>query len=347
MSRLRQRFVDSRATVKGSAVKDGGQSAVTKFKRTLSWLARSQVFHSIVHLLRSRALRSRLERLCELEKPDIVHALRIPYEGVTALDVHNDIPVVLSTWGSDFVPQASSDPLLARWIRRRLHRASGYQYDAHEDLLRAGQYGLDARVPALYAAGNFGVDLELFFVEQRGPMRTVVYPRRATPNSNFRGFVAAAISLQSLPNTRFIGVGLASIQADMESEFGRDAVARLTLTGNLSRKEMAELMRSADVVVSPTFWDGTPLTVLEALASGARVVAGDLAELRELQSQGLAIDLINAGDTTAIASGIRRALEAVSVTAEQTVLPAPFNRAANVSRVTDFYTRVLLASKSA
>jgi glycosyltransferase involved in cell wall biosynthesis len=44
---------------------------------------------------------------------------------------------------------------------------------------------------------------------------------------------------------------------------------------------MADLLRVADVVVSPSEYDGTPNTLLEAMACGAFPVAGDIESVRE------------------------------------------------------------------
>lgn len=51
---------------------------------------------------------------------------------------------------------------------------------------------------------------------------------------------------------------------------------RVTLLGALPQEELAEVFRSADLFVLPSFYEGLPLVVLESIACGCRVVVTDL-----------------------------------------------------------------------
>ena len=53
-------------------------------------------------------------------------------------------------------------------------------------------------------------------------------------------------------------------------------------SGHLERRELAALFRGAAVFVYPTLYEGFGLPVLEAMACGAPVVAGDVAAVREV-----------------------------------------------------------------
>jgi glycosyltransferase involved in cell wall biosynthesis len=61
-------------------------------------------------------------------------------------------------------------------------------------------------------------------------------------------------------------------------------------------------------VVSPTTHDGTPNTLLEALACGCFPVAGDLESIREWIKPGQNGLLVDAGDPSALAAAILRGL---------------------------------------
>jgi glycosyltransferase involved in cell wall biosynthesis len=169
----------------------------------------------------------------------------------------------------------------------------------------------------------------------------VVYPRRAMANANYRGFVEAAIELSSESDAQFVGVGLRSAEAELTEAFG-SAVEAVELTGQLGREEMASLLRRAQIVVSPTYWDGTPISVLEAIACGAKVIAGRLPELVRLQEGGMDIQLIDPSTTSSIADAIREALVSGAF-GDGSTLPVEFNRVANQDRVVEFYSRVLSA----
>ena len=51
--------------------------------------------------------------------------------------------------------------------------------------------------------------------------------------------------------------------------------------GILDRESMAEMMRSVDVFILPSYFEGMPLVIIEALASGAVTVCTDLPGIRE------------------------------------------------------------------
>src|SRR5687768_6018615 len=49
-----------------------------------------------------RPAAQRLRRFIEEVKPDLIHAMRIPYEGMLAADSSVGRPLIVSTWGNDF-----------------------------------------------------------------------------------------------------------------------------------------------------------------------------------------------------------------------------------------------------
>ncbi len=70
--------------------------------------------------------------------------------------------------------------------------------------------------------------------------------------------------------------------------------AQVELLPKQTRAQMADLFRRRAVVVSPTTHDGTPNTLLEAMACGCLPVVGDLESLREWITpgvNGLLVDL--------------------------------------------------------
>jgi glycosyltransferase involved in cell wall biosynthesis len=201
-------------------------------------------------------------------------------------------------------------------------------------------YGLPLDIPTLFAAANFGVDEILFHVSDERIPGLVVYARKATPNCNYFGFVEAAIGLIKTTNATFVGIGLDKIQSEAKRRFGDYDDNRLHLIEEVDLDEFARLIRSADVVVSPAYTDGMPVTILGAVASGARIVAGELPQLQELVSLGVNIDLIDPRDSLQIAQAIERQLNS-STPFNSGVLPIEYSRSENLVRVREFYEKVL------
>jgi len=326
----RQRYVDSR-----------GAAGSNPILSVLERASRIQTLHSLMQIGRGKARRTDLAEAVRSFKPDLVHALRLPYEGVTALGSDFAVPTIVSTWGQDFVPQASSDPILRRWLRKYLPKAAGLQYDSPADLDRALGLGLSPDAPALYAAGNFGVDESQFHSRSSKIPGRVVYARKATSNCNYFGFIEAAISLMKRTDATFVGIGLSRLESEVIRRFGDYDHSRLQLIGEIGLDDFAATVRTASVVVSPSYSDGMPVTVLGAVASGARIVAGDLPQLRDLVTAGADIELVDATSTSAIERGIELMLKTPG--RSQAELPSPFSRRENRHRVPRFYDSVLAA----
>jgi glycosyltransferase involved in cell wall biosynthesis len=75
-----------------------------------------------------------------------------------------------------------------------------------------------------------------------------------------------------------------------------------------SRQQMADLFRQAKITVSITTHDGTPNTLLEALACGCFPIVGDIESLREWITPGVNGLLVDPGDPNALARAILTAI---------------------------------------
>ena len=82
---------------------------------------------------------------------------------------------------------------------------------------------------------------------------------------------------------------------------------RVRCLGHLERRELAALFRGAAVFVYPTLYEGFGLPVLEAMACGAPVVAGDVAAVREVA--GDSVLRVNPRDVVELAAALRRLTE--------------------------------------
>ena len=77
----------------------------------------------------------------------------------------------------------------------------------------------------------------------------------------------------------------------------------------VSRSEVADLFRLADVAVSPSEHDGTPNTLLEAMACGSFPVAGNIESVREWIDDGENGLLCDPANPESLAAVIVRALD--------------------------------------
>lgn len=274
--------------------------------------------------LDARLRRFQTEGWLARRRPELVHAMRIPFEGVLAAEGlrHHRTPLIVSVWGNDLTLHAPQSRLLARFTRRALARADALHTDCRVDQTRALEWGWSAARPWLLNPGVGGIDLAQF---QPGPRDVVLLSRLGVPDDgaplvvNARGmrsyvrndsfFAAIPAVLAAHPTARFLSLGTSGHAQAEGWRTGLGALAeRVHLLPTLPRSEVARLFQAATVACSPSEHDGTPNSLLEAMACGAFPVAGDIPSVREWITDGETGLLLVAGDSAALSRALIRAL---------------------------------------
>ncbi|HSQ16597.1 MAG TPA: glycosyltransferase family 4 protein [Anaerolineales bacterium] len=257
----------------------------------------------------------RLGEMIQSIQPELVHAMRIPYEGMlAALAIKDtDLPLLISVWGNDFTLHASSTPLMRRYTRLALGRATALHTDCQRDQHLAQAWGFDLAKPGIVLPGAGGIQMDVFHpdlesADEKTPL--VLNPRglRAYVRTDTI-FRAIKLVHAQRPQVRFACTGMAGQSEALRwvNELGLDGAVELL--SPLSREGMAELFRQAQVMLSITTHDGTPNTLLEGLASGCFPIAGDIASIREWVTPGVNGLLVDPGVPTALAEAIMQALD--------------------------------------
>ena len=110
---------------------------------------------------------------------------------------------------------------------------------------------------------------------------------------------AALVHAQS-PSTRFVVIGDGPLRSEMHAlAKALRLTGVVTFTGEV--REMSERYRALDVVLCTSWHEGTPLAILEAMASGLPVVATDVGGNPELVLSGVTGTLVGPGDEVAMA----------------------------------------------
>lgn len=254
----------------------------------------------------------KLQQIIEAEQPDILHVMRIPYEGMLAGCADLQIPLVISTWGNDFTLHAPSTPHMGALTRRALRNAAALLSDTRVDIERAVTWGFDPHKPSLVVPGNGGIDLPEMLEACRGVVRgeslQVLNPRglRSYVRSD-TFFRSIPLVLKELPAAQF---GCTSMQDQPEALAWVNSLglqANVRLLPLLSQEEIWREFAHSQVSVSPSTHDGTPNTLLEAMALGCLPICGDLPSIREWITPGENGLLIDPADPQALADAILQA----------------------------------------
>ena len=327
------------SSVKKVTQRPGTASARTVGLRT----AIRQWFGPFTIRTASQRLRAYIERI----KPDLIHAMRIPYEGMMAADAYNGTPLIVSVWGNDFTLHGISTRFMKHYTYWTMQVADGLQADCHRDIRLGREWGFAKDKPTLVTPGNGGIRTDVFY-PPTSPVDEpiIINPRGFRPYvRNDMFFKAIPLVLAKHPNTKFIFALMAGEpQAEQwirELEIG-DSVELLP---PLSHREMAEVFRRAQIVASPSIHDGTPNTLLEGIACGCFPVASDLESIREWITPAENGLLFDSNNPQSIADAISAAIEnkdlrtkAASLNRE--IISSRAEYGANMKRVEEFYENI-------
>ncbi len=224
--------------------------------------------------------------ILEIEKPDCVHAFRIPFEGMLASATPPGIPLILSTWGNDFTLHASSTGRMETMTRKALRRADVLMSDTQCDCQRAQEWGYDPHKPCLVVPGNGGTDVNELKQITQGVERAV--PPQVINPRGLRSYVrtdtffkAIPLVLAKMPNVQFV---CASMEGQPEAHNWVDQLGiskNVQLLPYLTQNELWKLFANSTIMVSISTHDGSPNSLLEAMALGCLPICGDIESIHE------------------------------------------------------------------
>lgn len=314
-----QTYALSRKPFRFSLLVNSPTRLALRIARNRNW---QQVFRAWFVPLELRLHAKYARRIIEQIRPDLVHAMRIPYEGMlAAISVPEDVPLIVSIWGNDFTLYADRYPLVGWRTRQVMRRADGLHPDCYRDLRLAHQWGFANDKLSVVLPGNGGVDPGLFFPpnDQRKVRSQYGIPEDATVVINPRGFrsyvhndvffEAIRPVVAACPRVLFLGVGMEGDPLAAKWIAKLQIARYVRLLPKVQRTEMARLFQASDISVSLASHDGTPNTLLEAMACGCFPVAGDIESIGEWIVHGKNGLLCNPKSAKSVSSALVQAIE--------------------------------------
>jgi glycosyltransferase involved in cell wall biosynthesis len=328
-----------------SGLKKASQRPGTASARTVGLRTAVRQWFGPLTIRRAAAqLRSFIERV----RPDVIHAMRIPYEGMMAADAYNGIPLVISTWGNDFTLHARSTRLMSHYTRWAMQVADALHADCQRDVRLAKKWDFESRKPALVAPGNGGIRTDVFY-PPLAPVEepVIINPRGFRPYvRNDMFFKAIPLVLEKQPRARFIFALMAG-EPQAEQWIRELNIAHaVELLPPMSHSKMANAFRRAQIVASPSIHDGTPNSLLEGIACGCFPVAGDLESIREWISPNQNGLLFNPISPRSTADAILTAIENINLREKaaglnQEMIADRAEYGQNMKRAEEFYRKVV------
>lgn len=161
---------------------------------------------------------------------------------------------------------ASRFSFIPTWVDSTVFRARAADaHDIEERRETRQRLGIEASAPLMIFVGRLD--------RQKDPLLLLA------------AFIAATRRNRDL---QLLVVGDGILRADLEAACARHGVQRqVHLLGAQPSSQIARLHRASDVFVLSSAYEGMPIAVLEALASGVPVVSPDVGEVRRVVTDGV------------------------------------------------------------
>jgi glycosyltransferase involved in cell wall biosynthesis len=225
------------------------------------------------------------------------------------------IPSVVCSIGSDL--NRAADPV-SRWLTRLAMRRATFVVAKSEHLReRAIQMGINASKvrtvrngcnPAVFHLADRGAARAELTVDDRAEL--VLFVGRLDCAKGILELLDAFASLTSCrPNLRLAYVGDGPGAEQLRSKtIGLGLEDRVSLAGACPSQKVARWLAAANVLALPSYREGYPNVVIEALSCGRPVIATDVGGIPELVNESSGI-LVAPRDSRALAAAIQTAME--------------------------------------
>ena len=200
-------------------------------------------------------------------------------------------PLIVTIHGSDFRIGAMKTPILKKifvYVCEKAKHIICVSEVLKRDIEKLGIKGEKISVFPM------GVD-ESFFrsstnrgVNRMGQSFTILSNRQLQPIYNISLLVRAIpMVLKEEPNAKFIIAGIGSERENLERQVkDLNIRSRVQFLGWVNHEEMPKFLSRADIYISTSLDDGTSVSLLEAMASGAFPIVTDIPSNREWISDG-------------------------------------------------------------
>lgn len=230
-----------------------------------------------------KAFTHAIKAAVEKSRPDIIHSNHIWIMSALVRRLYPEIPLVVSCHGTDL-----------RQFRNCLHlRENLIRNIPNVDMILALTPGQKTEISKLYGMDEekihvvpTGFDPDIFYQVPKpaSPPFTLLYAGKISQSKGLPLLLESLANkrLRNLPIHLYIAGSGSGPDNDLCNAIAEKIPDKVTFCGSLSPHDLGDMMRKAHIFVLPSFFEGLPLVIIEALASGCRIVATDLPGICEL-----------------------------------------------------------------
>ncbi|SHJ52700.1 Glycosyltransferase involved in cell wall bisynthesis [Malonomonas rubra DSM 5091] len=221
-----------------------------------------------------------LEDAVKRWQPDLIHSHHLWLLTSLARQRCPQIPMLVSCHGSDLRQFVNCRHLQQEVLQgcRKVDAVCALSGPQKEDIHQL--YGIDAGKIHIVGAGYDRKKFSPSTAGKSGRLQ-IIYAGKLSRAKGVPWLLKALLPLEEDFIFHLVGDSDGHEKQDI-LQLAEQLGQKVMIHGNLEQQELAVLMRQSDLFVLPSFFEGLPLVLLEALASGCRLVTTALPGVVEL-----------------------------------------------------------------
>ena len=231
------------------------------------------------------AFRKKLEEAVDSFRPDVILCHHLYFLAALVREMYPGLPVYGQCHGSD-LRQIKKNPWQREWISARIRSLNGI-FALHEQQKETILETFDIPEEKVFVLGT-GYNSGVFYLNEEAKSRKNSAGQRlifAGKLSEKKGLCSLLRALSHLDHPERYELALAGGYGNLGEyrticHLAECAPCHVTFLGRLNHGELALEMNKSDIFVLPSFYEGLPLVLIEAMACGLKTVCTDLPGIR-------------------------------------------------------------------
>jgi len=230
------------------------------------------------------AFRGKLREAVEVFRPDVILCHHLYFLAALTREQFPDIPVYGQCHGSD-LRQIRKNPWKREWIRENIRNLDGIF--ALHDQQKQTIIEFFGTEPEKVTVMGTGYNSDVFYLDRdvQRPENRRLRLIFAGKLSEKKGLYSLLRALRLLQKPENYELALAGGYGNREEyanicRLAEVAPCPVTFLGKLTHPELAREMNNSDAFILPSFYEGLPLVLIEAMACGLKTICTDLSGIR-------------------------------------------------------------------
>lgn len=211
-------------------------------------------------------------------QPDVILCHHLYFLASLIRETYPEQKIYGISHGSD-LRQVKKNPWQREYIRTHIPKLDGI-FALHEDQKKdiCSYYECDERLVNVIGTGyNSAIFRRVGGCEKSSEHLNLIFAGKIAEKKGVKSLIKAMAHLKEEKVVLKLAGGAGNEQEYAEIvELAQKCPCEVKFLGKLTQAELAQETNQSDVFVLPSFYEGLPLVIIEAMACGARVVCTDL-----------------------------------------------------------------------